>query len=356
MINRANIWKENSNRITKTFIALLLIVMVSLALGFGPVSSAAAEKKTTTKIKIAASRVGSPFHIFSEALAYFINHSSDWLRCTVVATPGTNDNAMLEAEKPQEYLSISLPNNIIRISKDKRFNYYDGDRFIATANSLTAIIVSYDKKITKAEDLAGKNVMVGRKGRYSTYDFEAILEAHGVWDKIKVQYGGFGDAKTALKDGLIDAAVVVVDQIYPQTFAKGAYITDLETKNPIYYVTLDPVVLKKLWKEEKYGGIPAKIPARALDPKTQPTDIWTFNWPCYFGADEQMNPDIVYEVARVIWESSGQWSKWHPQGAHMIKKFLPAMPVDFKYVHPAAKKFYEDQGVQLKYLADLIAD
>jgi len=346
--------RRNLTKVGIGSMALMLVVTLFAGTGWTPAAVASPGSKPTTHIKIAAARVGDPWYVLSEALAYFINHNSNWLRATVVATPGQNDNAKLESEKPQEYLAISGPNNITRVSKDPRFNYYDKDRFIANAASMTVAWVSYDKKIKTVHDLDGKKVMLGRKGRYSTADLEAILEGHEMLDKIKPQHGGFGGGKINLKDGLVDVAVVPVDHIYPDRFSKGAFVTDLETKGPIYYVSLEEPVMKKLWKEEKYGGVPVRVSPGALDQKSQPSELWIFGWPTFFGADERMNPDIVYEVTRIIWESAGKWEKWHPQGAHMTKEFIPAIPVDFKYVHPGAKKFYDEHGIKLRQLSDLL--
>ena len=69
-----------------------------------------------------------------------------------------------------------------------------------------------------------------------------------------------------------------------------------------------------------------------------------------------MDADVVYEVTRIIWEtSSEEWSKWHPIGAHMTQTFKPAMPSTKHYQpHPGAKKFYDNNGIEIKDLADLL--
>ena len=100
--------------------------------------------------------------------------------------------------------------------------------------------------------------------------------------------------------------------------------------------------------------MPVWVPAGALDPKTQPEGLWAFGDPSYFMADEKMDPEVVYEVTRIIWETSAEeWAHWHPMGAHMTERFKPAMPSLKHYkAHPGAKKFYDEKGIKLVDLAE----
>ena len=72
--------------------------------------------------------------------------------------------------------------------------------------------------------------------------------------------------------------------------------------------------------------------------------------------DKRMDNDVVYEVTRVIWETPAEeWTNWHPTGAHMNEAFKPAMPsLSLYQPHPGAKKFYDEHGIKLKDLAELL--
>ena len=70
---------------------ILVVGLVVVGLMFGAFATGA-QAKAVTKIKIAGGRVGDPWYVLSEALAYFLNHNSKWLRATVVATPGITGN------------------------------------------------------------------------------------------------------------------------------------------------------------------------------------------------------------------------------------------------------------------------
>lgn len=340
-------------------IGMLLIATIVGETGLMVPQEVCAESKPKTTIKIAGGRVGDPWYIHSEALAYFLKKKSNWLRAAVVPTPGIAANAKLAIDKPNEYIWPDALARVIWHRKDplgKAVNYYDGARFIANSNTLTAGFVTYDKNIKTPQDLIGKRVDVSRQAATNTQDEFGILREWGVLDKVKLTYTGIGGGKNLLKNGQVDVCDVIINQIYPNTFKKGAFITDLETKGPIYYNLMrDRKTLAKLFDTGEYATMPVRVPAGSLDPKTQPEDIWLFANPVFFVADERMDSDIVYEITRVIWESAGQWESFHPQGAHMTHEFIAAMPLDFKYCHPGAAKFYKDHNIKLKRLVDVLA-
>jgi TRAP transporter TAXI family solute receptor len=342
-------------KIHKLIFCLLVLSLTLWNLGFVDLSEAATSKPLT-KIKIGGGRVGDPLYILSEALAYFVNHGSEWLRATVVATPGLTGAIELAMKAPNEYIYVNDVQNFIHMQKDpygKAYNYYNKSRFISTQSSNSFTWVTLDKNIKTAKDLAGKTVGIKRKAA-PYYPEVAILRHWGVLDQVKLVHSGFGEAVKNLKDGLMDVSHLTFDHIYPSGFSKGAFITDLETRGPVYYISTDPAIIKEIYKEGIAGDISIRIPPGALDPKTQPNELWCYSGAIFFSADERMDPDIVYEITRVIWESAGKWGNWHPQGKHMTKDFIPASPIDLQFVHPGAKKFYDERGVKIRKLGDLL--
>lgn len=231
---------------------------------------------------------------------------------------------------------------------------YAGERFIANATSMTQLIVTYDAKLKAIGDLVGKIIDVGRKGAANTPDMKAILKAYGVLDNVKLNYTGYGGGANALRDGLVDATFLIFNHIYPRKFSKGSFIEQLETRGPVYYIGFDEDVLLSL-RDQGHATLPVRVPAGALG-KTQTVDLWAWDDPTFFFADEKMSPEIVYEVTRIIWETPAEeWARWNPMGEHMTKEFKPAMPsLKLYQAHPGAKKFYDEHGVQLRDLAELL--
>ena len=339
---------KRSNILVCFLIGLLMVGFIGSPVAF------AAKKR----ILIAGGRTADTWYAFSQALAKFINDKSNMLKAEVVSTAGITGNVDLIKEKPEEYIGVSSFSHIhYRQGHEwgKKRGYYTGGRFIANGATLTQCIVTYDSSIKSIKDLAGKTVDIGRKGAANTPDHKAVLDKYGVLDKVKLVYTGMGGGVAKMQDGLVDATMLFFNHTYPKKFSKGALVEKAETKGPVYFIGFDHNLLLELCKQQ-YATLPVRVPAKALDPVTQPNELWAFDDPTFFMADEKMDPEVVYEVTRIIWDTPAEeLAKWNPQGAHMNKQFKPAMPsLDLYQAHPGAKKFYQENGIELKDLADLL--
>lgn len=337
-------------------LVLVLTLAILLPAGIAPQVVQESLAGETVNIKIAGARVKDPWYAFSQALANFINKKSKWLRAEAVATAGLTANIELIAAKPKEYIGLAPTSTTLHARPghawSKARKTYTGARFIANLTTMTQLLVTYDPSIKSVKDLKGKTVDVGRKGAGNTPDHLAILKAYGVLDDVKLIYTGFGGGAKRLMDGFCDATFLIINHTYPHKFAKGRYVDRLETKKPVYFVGFDRDLLLKL-RASEHGTVPVRIPAGALG-KNQPKALWAFNDPVYLMADEKMDPKIVEEVTRVIYETpASEWVKWHPQGEHMTTRFKTATPVP-KVVppHPGTKAFYDKKGIKMTDLAD----
>ena len=334
----------------------LLAALIAVTFLVGPTveTTAAAD---AVNLKIAGARVKDPWYAFSQALANFINKKSTMLKAEAVATAGLTANLELVQDKPTEYICLAPTSTTLHARPGHEWGEarktYTGARFIANITTMTQLLVTYDPDIKSPMDLKGKTIDVGRKGAGNTPDHLAILKEWGILDDVKLIYTGFGGGAKRMMDGFCDASFLIVNHTYPHKFSKGPYIDRLETKKPVSYLGFDRDMLLKL-RNSEHGTVPVRIPAGALDAKTQPTELWGFNDPVYLMADEKMDPAIVEEVTRVIFETPAEeWAKWHPQGEHMTTQFKTATPVP-KVVppHQGTEAYYKKKGIAMTDLAD----
>ncbi len=332
----------------------VMAILIALSFSIAPVvESIAAEE---VKINIAGARVKDPWYAFSQALANFINKKSDWLRAEAVATAGLTANIEMISDKPQQYIGLAPTSTTLHARPghewSKARKAYTGARFIANITTMTQLLVTFDPTIKSIKDLKGKTVDVGRKGAGNTPDHIAILKAYGVLDDVKLIYTGFGGGAKRMMDGFCDATFLIVNHTYPHKFSPGPLVDRLETKKPVHYVGFDHDILLKLRREE-HGTVPVRVPAGALG-QNQPEALWAFNDPVYLMADESMDPKIVNEVTRVIFETPAEeWAKWHPQGEHMTTTFKTATPVpEVVPAHAGTESYYQEKGIAMTDLAD----
>lgn len=330
---------------------LKVFIVFSLVLVFSVVSltASAAEKKEVTRKMLLGGRLGDSWFVLSQALAYFVNKQSDWLRLEVVATPGVSAGPEIAMKDYEKYVFISPYAGMTLNPTLKQMDFYDKDRIIGYCTSNVWVWITYDEKIKTAEDLVGKKIFIGRPGGARTVYEERVLDALGIKDKVKLLHGGYGGGRNALRDGLADVAVMMIDYILPAGFKKGAFIEDLETRKPVYYINLMPKEMQL-----KLGMVPLKIFAGALDPKTQKEDIYATVDAVYWCADARMEDKVVREVTRILWDNADKFASWHAQGAGISKESVSTYIIDAERMHPAAKKFYEEQGAKIQPLSDLL--
>ena len=268
-------------KIFKIVVALFVIAIFLVV----PMVVSAADKKPLTRKMILGGRLGDPWFVLSQALANFVNKQSDWLRLEVVATPGASAGAEIARKDYEKYIFISPFYGMKFNPTDKRLDNYDKERIIGLCSANVHIWITYDKDLKACEDIAGKRVLIGRPGGARTVMEQKILEECGVIGKVRLMHGGFGAGRNALRDGLADLTPTALDYILPTTFKKGAFIEDLETRKPIYYPNIQPKEV-----QDKFGMIPVRVPAGAMDKKTQPEVFYKAMDPIYWCADARQDP------------------------------------------------------------------
>ncbi|MBW1801159.1 MAG: hypothetical protein JRJ85_10585 [Deltaproteobacteria bacterium] len=333
----------------KKLFSVVLVALVIFGLTAVLVSPAMAEKKQVTRKMLLGGRLGDPWFVLSQALAYFVNKQSDWLRLEVVATPGVSAGPEIASRDYEKYIFVSPYAGMMLNPTLKKMNYYDKDRIIGFCTGNVWVWITYDKNIKTAQDLKGKKVFIGRPGGSRTVFETRVLEAIGVKDKVKVLHGGYGGGRNAMRDGLADVAVMNMDYVLPAGFKKGAFIEDLETRKPVYYINLMPKELQL-----KLDMVPIKIYAGALDPKKQPKDVYATIDSVFWCADARMDDAVVREVTRILYANADKFSSWHAQGAGINRESVCTYIIGPERMHPATMKYYKEQGAKVKPLSDLL--
>lgn len=332
----------------KKILTLVIVCFLVLAFMAVPLTVSAADKNVT-RIMVLGGRLGDPWFVLSQALANFVNKQSDWLRLEVVATPGASAGAEIARKDYKKYIFISPYYGMRFNPEDKRLDYYDKERIIGLTSANVAVWITFDQNLKPGKDIAGKKVFIGRPGGARTIMEQKVLEENGVLDKVKLMHGGFGGGRNALRDGLADLTVTAVDYILPDTFKKGAFIEDLETRKPIYYPNIMPKEMQL-----KNGMIPVRVPGGALDKKTQPEAFYGAMDPIYWCADARQDPAIVKEVTRILYMNADKLKDWHAQGNSLTKESMPTYVIGPQQMHPAAVEAYKEMGAKVQPLMDIL--
>ena len=197
------------------------------------------------------------------------------------------------------------------------------------------IIVGKGSDIKMWGDLKGKRVNIGNPGSGQRGTMEVLMKAHGTSTgdfKVATELTSTEQSK-ALCDGKIDAYgyTVGVPNSGVAMATDGCDAT---------IINLASAVEKKLVTANPYYAF-ATIPKGTY--KTTDADVTTFGVMATFVTSSDVPNDIVYEVARAVFENLDDFRKLHPAFANldpvkMIKDGLSAP------LHDGAVKYYKEKG------------
>ena len=338
---------------TLLLVALLMTSVVMTAFGGAQKEAVSStQAKPITQLYLGGGRVGDTVYIFSQALASFINKKSEWLRVEVVATAGATANVELVIADPTKYFALAPLSAYGYFPTDPAYKY-DKLRLIANGTSNTITFVTYDRNIKTLKDCTGKTVNAYRSGAGLADYLLRMIELSGA-QNVRFVGSGTGEAVTNLKDGLVDVGITKLSRIYPATWGKTPMILDMETRKPVYYVSIPPEISNKLIEEEGSVEMPCRVPPGAMG-GTQPEEFWAIASPLLFAADVRMDEEIVYEITKIIFETpSTEWAAWHPEGAGMTEEFIPVYWKGLDSLHPGASRYYKEHNVKIRDLRDIV--
>ncbi|MDP2647440.1 MAG: TAXI family TRAP transporter solute-binding subunit [Desulfobacterales bacterium] len=328
-----------------------LLVLVLL-----PFMPAFAQQKPHEKreIKILTFNVGSSTYVLGIALADLINKNSTWLKASAMESQGVNVNAKILALEPENRKNtlIWTSQTTLWMLKNKQIQGvdipYDSIKAVSMFGRSGNSFVSLDPNIKTVNDLAGKTVALAPKGIWGMSTFHSIM-FNRLGIKANFKYMGFDAGMSALKDGLVDAAIAGTIMVKPDKWAPNPGLQALIATNKPSFISYDKD--RATAALQKWGApmMLWEIPPKQMGP-TQ-TETWiTTGLGLLWGADIEMPNDIVYEISRIIYENTEKFSGYHVTGRAITKETMALVETtDRSKVHPGALKFYDEKGLGIGF-------
>lgn len=197
-------------------------------------------------------------------------------------------------------------------------------------------VVLKDSNLKSVNDLAGKKVAVGAPGSGTERTAKMVLEAHGLsYDKFNPQFLNFGEAITALKDRLIDCAII-------GSGIPTSAVVDASTTLDINLLTLDANVMQNFLKDRSYLTM-ITIPGgtyRGVD-----NDIPAVASPALLIVRKDISEEVVYQITKAFFDHLDIIADSHAQGKMIrFETALSAMSIP---LHSGAAKYYTEKGVDV---------
>lgn len=192
--------------------------------------------------------------------------------------------------------------------------------------------------IRRLADLRGRVVSLGSAGSGTETIAVRILEAAGLDPGKDLQRRalGVGPSVDALKDGKIDAFV------WSGGVPTGALLDLASTQGRSMQLVAHDDVLRALearWGAGLYHVVP--IPAGAYPGLSHPVNV--IGVAIALVADARLNPDLVYEITKALFERKAELVAIHAEARHLEpSSAILGSPAPF---HDGAVRYYREVGV-----------
>ena len=310
----------------------------------------AAKPKEQVQVQLLSMTMGGSAYVLSFALAEIVNKNSSWLHLTAAETKGSVANLVTLANEP------ALRKNTIIFTHEESNSWarqgrppfkapYTGARAIASLAETTLVFATLDKNIKTKADADGKRIMTMQKGTSTAVIHEMLF--HDVWGiKPRMSYGDFNATKDALTDGVIDIGVQPINGVPGVGYSPIPALAEMMNSKNVYFLNVPAADVTAVQKKGDFDIYPHTIPARAIGNK-QPEPVMGYSHSLSWWADESVSPDVIYEVARVIYENSDKFQEYHRDGRMITKKTLARIGIPEALFHPGALRFYKEKGLKL---------
>lgn len=203
---------------------------------------------------------------------------------------------------------------------------YEGVFFTTAAN----------KGINSIKDLNGKIVSFGYAGGGSDFTGRELMEFFGIKPK-EIVNASWTDVGGMLGDGLVDAVFYLAG--HPASF-----IQELEMQHELKFFGLTDEEFKQFQEEKPYYnvGIVKSGTYKGMTDDYKALQGWNF-----IIVSPELSEDFVYLITKTTWENVKAIHDAHVSFVQTDLENVKFMNVP---LHPGAKRYYEEKGVELPKL------
>lgn len=203
-------------------------------------------------------------------------------------------------------------------------------------NETVQIVAAGNSDIRNVEDLKGKRVSIGAPGSGTEANALQILEVHGMSeaDLGQVQRLSFGDSSSYIQDGTLDAAFVTAgtptSAVSELAATAGVRIVNIPEDKIAALIEKYPYYAEQTIEGGTYSGFDETVKTVAV--KAQ------------LVVREDLDEETVYKLTKALFENLSDLQDVHQKASEIeLERALEGVSLE---VHPGAKKYFDEMGVQ----------
>lgn len=292
--------------------------------------------KEVVRISLATGGTGGTYYPVGSGIAALLTKHVDGLEVTAESTGASVANLKMIGDGQVEMILAAANTSLGGYSGMEPFEApIDNIRGITALYPETFQFVVLDGSgLMTIDELKGKRVAVGAPGSGTERTAKMVLEAHGItYDDIDAQFLGFGEAVTALKDRLIDCAIV-------GSGIPTSAVVDASATLDINLLEVNKEMTDKLMSDAiyfRYETI-AEGTYNGVD-----HDVLTVASPALMITQESMDEELVYEITKALYDNIEELEAVHAQGKNIkLENANKAMSIP---LHPGAERYYKEMGI-----------
>lgn len=264
-------------------------------------------------LNIATGGTAGTYYPLGGALAELLNNNIKGMNASAQSTGASvaNVNMLKDGSVDLAFIQNDIAYYAVNGSEMFKDNKVAGLRGLAALYPETIqFVTTADKGIKSIADLKGKKVAVGAAGSGAEANARQILAAYGItYDDIDERFLSFGEAADALKDGNVDAGVVVAG--FPT-----AAIQDLAANKSAAIINIDSDKADELMKKYPYY---TKVSIPKGTYPGQEEDIHSVAVKCVVVTTDKMDDNLGGEVVKAIYEHLDRMKAAHAVGKYITK-------------------------------------
>lgn len=288
----------------------------------------------TQSVRIGGAQQGGSYYPIAAGFAQIITEAVEGMDGSAQETAGSIENVRLIGQDELELIMVNplfLP--AAQNGEDPFEQAITNLAVVMPTTSYLEAFVAVSDDIQSVSDLNGKTVVTGAPGSGMESQADQIIELLGL--DVSKERLGFGDAASALADGIVDAWFTVLG--VPAT-------TELAQTNDLRVIPFSDEEITQISEAEVAWKRTQIEPGQVADgfPQESATAIYLIGNGLVANTN-LLDEDQVYRITEATFDNVDILQEKPRMGDFTLEK-AAELQLDFTY-HPGAKRYFEEQGV-----------
>jgi len=321
--------------------AMILVIALCIfgLLGFTACSS----QEEVPNLTLTLAGTAGTWYTQGASVAEYINNNNDVIRVTPMSSAGGVEN-MRTLNNGEQDFGLGYTGNIFDAWEGVGGHESDGKlqniRMVGPFQKLNGLQfgVYADSEVQKISDFKGKTISTGPVGSSAQYYADLFLKHANLYDEIDVQYYGWEEISTLMRDGELDGASRFGAVIQPM-------FQEMSQIKPIRIIDLsEEMEESKLFEEFPFLSEHV-TPAGTYPGHTE--DAYSYGMTVVVVANKDISDEYVYEFCKTIYTEDAAEYVEAAYRDHDLLNVEDPFPNLLIPLHPGAEKFWKEKGVSI---------